>query len=112
MALEVFVNKNFELYERELWEDFSAGLTSPIKDRYIKKISEVMQKEYSFLDRFVVVSGRMCPGDADSDYDAVRGAHRLRNDFSHGKPIPEQGLPTDTVQKLIRRFVKRHIEAK
>lgn len=81
-----------------------------MRDRYIKRITEVMQKEYNFLDRFVVVSGGLCSEDADSDYDAVRPAHKLRNDFSHGTPIPERELPTATLQKVLRKLLMQHIE--
>jgi hypothetical protein len=78
MALEVFVNKTFTSYERELWDEFATKLTAPLRDRYVKKINEVMQNEYKLLDRFVVVSERLSPEDADSDYNAIRPSHKRK----------------------------------
>jgi hypothetical protein len=84
MALEVFVNKTFPTYEADFWDSVAAKLPSPVKDRYIRKINDVMQSEYKILDKFVVVSGKLVPEDADEDYKAIRSAQKLRNDFSHG----------------------------
>ena len=111
MALEVFINKTFNTYESELMGEFATKVTVPMRDRYISKIKEIMQGEYGFLDRFAVVSGRLCPEDAEADYDAVRPAHKLRNEFSHGVPIKERGLPTQVVQRILRKFLRRHREA-
>ncbi|MGH9425499.1 MAG: hypothetical protein ACRD2L_04230, partial [Terriglobia bacterium] len=49
--LEVFVNKNFSLYEDEHLPEFSSKLTEAMRERGI-------------LSRFVAISGSLCSEDA------------------------------------------------
>lgn len=42
MGLEIFVNKNFTVYEKRFWDDISTGVSEPIRDRYLKRVHDVM----------------------------------------------------------------------
>jgi hypothetical protein len=110
MALEVFVNKNFSAYEKRFWDSLSAGVSLPIRERYLKRIHEVMRDKYKLLEKFVVISSETDPSSADDDIAMFECGKDLRDRFSHGEAIDEAALPLEGIQGLVRRLVRLHIE--
>lgn len=110
MALEVFVNTNFGAYQTRFWEGLSVGVSQPIRERYLKRIHDVMGDKYTPLDKFVVISSELDPSGADGDIETFRRGKRLRDDFSHGEAIVENALPVAEVQALVRKLLRLHLE--
>jgi hypothetical protein len=109
MGLEVFVNKNFTAYEKDFWDDASSGVSEPIRDRYLKRIREVMSDKYKLLDKFVVITADLDPAEADADIETFQLAKKFRDEFSHGELVAENALPTTEIQSLLRKFLRLHI---
>jgi hypothetical protein len=106
MALEVFVNKNFAAYVNRFWDSVSAGVTVPIRERYLKRIHDVMGDKYNLLDKFVVISAELNPSEADADIQSFQRGKTLRDEFSHGDAIEENTLPVSAIQGLVRKFLR------
>jgi hypothetical protein len=109
MALEVFVNKNFGVYAERFWEGLASDVSMPIRERYLKRIHDVMRDKYKPLDKFVVISAELDPADADGDIQIFRRCKELRDQFSHGEAIDEKTLPVADVQGLIKKFLRLHV---
>jgi hypothetical protein len=109
MALEVFVEQNFKEYQQRFWDGLSAGVSGPVRERYLKRIHDVMSDKYRLIDRFIVVSAELDPAQTDSDVQIFQRAKDLRDDFSHGKVIDEKALPVTDIQSLVRKLLRLHI---
>jgi hypothetical protein len=110
MALEVFVNKNFRTYAERFWNSLSADVSLPIRERYLKRIHDVMRDKYKPLDKFVVISAELDPVEADVDIQIFQRGKELRDGFSHGEAVDEDALPVAEVQGLVRKFLRLHID--
>lgn len=109
MALEVFVNKNFDAYRERFWDSLSAAVSQPIQERYLKRIHDVMRDKYKPLDKFVVISAELDPSEADRDIAIFQRGKDLRDEFSHGEAIDEHALPVADIQGLVRKFLRLHV---
>lgn len=110
MALEVFVNKNFGAYQTRFWDGLSAAVSQPIRERYLKRIHDVMGDKYTPLDKFVVISSELDPSGADGDIAMFRRGKDLRDAFSHGEAIDENALPVAEMQGLVRKLLRLHLD--
>ena len=108
-ALEVFVNKNFGAYQKRFWDSLSAAVSQPIRERYLKRIHDVMGNKYNPLDKFVVISAELDPSEADSDIAIFQRGKDLRDGFSHGEAIDENALPVAEIQALVRKLLRLHV---
>ena len=108
MALEVFVNKNFGAYQKGFWDDLSAEVSQPIRDRYLKRIHEVMRDKYTPLDKFVIISAELDPREVDGDIALFQRGKKLRDEISHGETIDEKALPVAEIQGLVRKLLRLH----
>jgi hypothetical protein len=109
MALEVFVNKTFGTYAESFWNNLSAVVSVPMRERYLKRIHDVMRDTYKTLDKFVVISAELDPAADDGDIQIFQRGKKLRDEFSHGGAIDESALPVADVQGLVRKFLRLHI---
>jgi hypothetical protein len=109
MALEVFVNKNFEAYQKRFWDSLSSSVSEQIRERYLKRIHDVMRDRYNPLDKFVVISAELDPSKAESDIAIFRRGKALRDAFSHGNAIDEKALPVEEIQGLVRKLLRLHV---
>lgn len=110
MGMEVFVNKNFGDYQHRFWNDLSADVTAPIRDRYLARIHDVMKDKYKLLEKFVLISAELDPAAADGDIATFHRGKDLRDAFSHGEAIDEQSFPVTELQALLRKFLRLHVE--
>jgi hypothetical protein len=81
MALEVFVNKSFGIYAERSWDGLSADVSVPIRERYLKRIHEVMRDKYKLFDKFVIISAELDPAEADRDMEIFQRGKKLRDSF-------------------------------
>jgi hypothetical protein len=109
MALEVFVNKSFGMYAERFWDGFSADVSAPIRERYLKRIHKVMRDKYKLLDKFVIISAELDPAEADTDIEIFQCGKKLRDQFSHGEVVDENALLVADVQGLVRKFLRLHV---
>jgi hypothetical protein len=109
MALEVFVSKNFSSYQKRFWDNLSAGVSAPIKERYLKRIHDVMQDKYRLLDKFVIISSELAPLTTDADIVVFQRSKDIRDGFSHGDSIDEKTVPVEEIQELIKKLLLLHV---
>jgi hypothetical protein len=108
-ALEVFVNKTFQLYHERFVNQLSGEAPTSLSAQYFERIKDVMKDKFTLADKFLVISSVLVrDGSAESDLDLFTQLKKLRNNLLHGKPIDEQVLPLDTVARLLRKYVAAH----
>lgn len=83
--------------------------SSPIHDRYLKRIHEVMKDNYRLSDKFIVIAVDLCPADVDADLLIFERAKRLRDDITHGDAVDEAGPPVEDLRTLLRKLFHSHL---
>jgi hypothetical protein len=111
MALEVFVNKNFGAYQEKFGDGLSAEVSQPVRERYFKRIHEVVGNKYKQLDKFVIISAELDPREADHDITIFQRSKKLRDEISHGETVDEKALPVAEIQRLVRKFLRLHVSS-
>lgn len=108
-ALEVFVNKTFQLYHERFVDQLSGEVTVPLSAKYFERVKDVMKDKFTLADKFLVISSVLVrDGSADADLDQFAQLKKIRNNLLHGEPIDERVLPLDTVARLLRKYVAAH----
>jgi hypothetical protein len=108
-ALEIFINKSFEDYEKELFNELNAGSHPKTRREYLDRIRTVMKDKYRLKDKFSLISSRLCPNDSDADTTIFNDIKKLRDKILHGADICEVILPVDSCQNLLRKYLSLHL---
>ena len=136
MALEIFINKAFSIYEPRFFNEISIGhfpevlpqfldrIQQVIKDKDIfsgndfltilrensEKIrSEMQGNKYRLSDKFALVVSFIALESAEEDVKEFMTAKKQRDDLLHGQNIVEAKLPVEAVQKLTRKYLQLHL---
>jgi hypothetical protein len=104
-GLEIFVNKNFREYEDGAFK----RLTGP--EKFIGRIREVMKDKYGPADKFSLIAFELTTGaGATEDERTFKEIKNIRDKLMHGEEVPTATLPTEQTQKLLRKYLKLHLE--
>lgn len=108
-ALEIFINANFkETYETRWFDVMESGApvgATPVFERF----KEVMHDKYRLADKFLIIAAVLDPEAATADAQDFRRLKKTRDDLLHALETPPQ-LPTEAVQKLLLKYIKRHLD--
>jgi hypothetical protein len=108
-ALEMFVSKTFQQYERLLFNELRLEGRPAAHDQFLERIQGVMKDKYRLWDKFAVIACQLSPSDADADVETFKSAKDMRDDMSHGQDIDEAALPLNAVQNLLRKYLRLHL---
>lgn len=108
-ALEIFVNKVFGLYETKLFHELRSDDRPAVHGQYLDRIRAVMKDKYRIFDKFAVLACQLSPEDADADVVRFKAAKDLRDDMAHGQDVIETALPVESVQTLLRKYLRLHL---
>lgn len=109
-GLEMFVNRTFPDYEKRAFGALTQAGQSPIPSRFLKRISQVMKDKYRLSDKFALLSFELVPDSAEreaEDFERIKG---FRDNLMHGQDVDADTLPTEDVRRLLRKYLKLHIE--
>lgn len=113
-ALEILVSKSFKAYEQEFLSPFSAAGQSTVRDRFLKRITDVMKDKYRLADKFLAVSAVFFPrandSEADGDYQSFYRLKEIRDSIYHGDQFSEAHLPIDELATLLRKYILACLE--
>lgn len=104
-ALEVFVNKTFNQYERKLFEDITSQ--TPSISNYIKRVLDVMKGKYGLADKFGLIAGLLSEQTCEEDVRRFRDIKKIRDTIHEG--IQESALPVSDLQVLLSKYLNLHL---
>lgn len=108
-ALEIFVNKTFGPHEQRVFEAL-AGEGASARQRYAKRIRDVMKNRYGLGDKFALIAAELSPETADDDVQEFQMVKDVRDEVMHGKELDDNRLPVDSVRRLVRTYLRLHLE--
>jgi len=111
-ALEIFVNKNFKVYEERFLESFEGASGQKLSAKYLNRIRNVMRDKYRLHDKFLVLCSQLAPDSAEEDLKKFGNAKKVRDKLLHGDDVSENLLPVADVQTLVRKYLKQHVAAR
>lgn len=107
-ALEMFVNKAFSTYEKELLSEVQGGALRKDHASYITGLRAMVGRKYPLIDKFSFIAFRLAPERAQEDVLCFKSAKRSRDKLAHGLLDDETTLPIAQVHELLKRYIERH----
>jgi hypothetical protein len=108
-ALEIFVNATFKATYETRWfgimEEGAPGSAKPIFER----LKNVMSDKYRLADKFLVIASVLDSAAAADDAAEFDRLKKFRDNLLHALDVPSSPLPTESVQKLILKYMKLHL---
>ena len=141
VALEIFINKTFVLYEEQFFQKVKGGYLPKILPRFLNRIREVTEvpknnypwnttepltvlidhsasiredmkgNKYRVADKFALIASWLSLEAAEEDVKEFMKAKEKRDDLSHIQDLVEAALPVKGVQKLVRKYLQLHLTA-
>ena len=107
-GLELFVQAVFKLhYEPQVFEGFQAAAPTV---SFVAKVRQVMKDKYNIRDRFDLVASSLGGADAEADIATFKRIKKQRDDLAHAMSGDLGRLPTDETRRLLRKYLKLHLE--
>jgi hypothetical protein len=110
-ALEIFVNKNFKMYEKLAFDRLAKTTQPTLSPKLLGRIRTVMEGKYGTADKFSVIASWLAAQDADSDQSLFEELATLRNKLFHAGEVPPTSLPVPATRDLLRKYMQLHFEA-
>lgn len=110
-GLEIFVNKNFKDYERDLLGKLSNGGSSVLPMRIVERIRIVMADKYRLSDKFALISGELSLDETQADQVVFESIKIVRDKLLHGEDIAVSSLPAVEAQGLLRKYLLLHLRS-
>jgi hypothetical protein len=109
-GLEIFVNKNFKTYEDRVLGRLSAANPPSVPPKVVERIRSVMTDKYRLADKFSVIATELVDADVDSDQALFESVKVMRDKLLHGGEIHVASLPIADAQKLLRKYLRLHLD--
>ena len=109
-AMEILVNKIFDVYESKLIEELSKISAAPGLKQYLNRISDVMKGKYSLADKFSVISIFLNEENGMDDITTFKKIKKVRDNIFHGHDVPEISLPVTEIQDLFEKYFRNHVD--
>lgn len=111
-ALEILINKVFSDYEKLFIQNLLGADPASHTQRYFERIRDVMKGKYRIADKFVVVAACVSDDSVETDIQDFVKIKEVRDALLHGEPIDEESLPISETVGLLKKYLRRHINAK
>jgi hypothetical protein len=108
-ALEIFINKIFNEYEKKFLDDLVKSSSLKTTHVYLERIADVMKDKYSLKDKFVVISSFLADDEAEKFLEEFKKIKKIRDQIIHGEEINENTLPVHGIIKIVKAYLKKHI---
>ena len=108
-AVEIFVNATFKAtYEADWFAIMEDGAPSSAKPIF-ERLKDVMSDKYRLADKFLVIAAVLDSGAAAEDAAEFVRLKKFRDSLLHALEMPSSPLPTESVQKLMMKYMKLHL---
>ena len=109
-GLEIFVNKNFKQHEERIFGRLSSDDSPLVPPAVTKRIRDVMSDKYRLTDKFSVIAAELYSNDLEADIATFQSLKVFRDKLLHGEDVPLDSLPSEEARKLLRKYLKGHLE--
>lgn len=108
-ALEIFINKVFNQYERDFVDVVTAQPSIHGAPRYFERVTEVMKHKYRLVDKFGVIAAILVGKTSDADIDELRRIKKVRDNLLHGQDVPVTSLLNTQLRELVSKYLLAHL---
>ena len=112
-ALEILISKMFIAFEEEFMSPLVGGAQARLRERFLRRVQEVMKDKYRLVEKFTCVTVALFPDAADADVgdylEQFERLKRMRDKLLHGEDVPEKTLPIHELSGLLRRYVLAYL---
>ncbi len=111
-ALEILIHKVFLAYEKKFIENLTGADPAKHTQRYFDRIRDVMKDKYRLTDKFVVVASGIGDDSIETDLEMFVKIKNIRDALFHGDRVDDETLPISETVKLLKKYLRRHINGK
>lgn len=111
-ALEILINKVFSEYEKLFVQNLLGADPAGHTQRYFQRIRDIMKGKYRIVDKFIVIAACVGADLAEADIKDFVKIKKTRDALLHGELIDEKSLPISETVALLKKYIRRHINAK
>ena len=108
-GLEILVVSSFSRYEAMFSSALNVALPPGAVD-VADRMRDVMKDKYRLADKFAIMAGALDPDLADEDVATFNQLKKVRDAFFHTLTTSPADLPADGARRLLRKFLKLHLE--
>ena len=108
-SLEIFLNRAFKDYEKSIFAGSGDGQAGAHHE-VVGRIKKVMSDKFRISDKFAVIAGDLDPANAAGDLKTFLDVKQRRDGLLHGKEMVARNLPSETGRKLVRKYLRLHLE--
>jgi hypothetical protein len=95
-AIEIFVNKTFQLYEELFFDSFcKEHYTGQMN--YLRSIQDAMKNKHSLVNKFAAISCQLSPSTDYADRKIFADVKKIRDKLFHGDEVDESNLPVKEI---------------
>lgn len=109
-GLEIFVEKNFKEYEDRAHKRLTAGEPPVVPAVVAERIRAGNSGKYSLVEKFSVIATELSAPEIEKDQASFESIKKTRNRLLHGEDIPLSALPTTNAQRLLRKYIRLHLQ--
>ena len=110
-ALEIFVNASFKtIYEARWFDIMESGAPTASKPIF-ERFRNVMRDKYRLADKFLIIAAVLDSDTASADAQEFQSLKTVRDSLLHALETPAH-LPTEAVQKLLMKYMRRHLDSR
>lgn len=109
-ALEIFLNRAFKDYEGSIFAQCQGG-KAVAHPEVVRRVRTVMSDKFRLSDKFAAVAGVLDEAGCEDDLKVFMGIKAQRDKLLHGKELLSKQLPSETTRKLVRKYLRHHLEA-
>jgi hypothetical protein len=115
-ALEILIQKSFTIYEEIFLSPLRSAGQPNLRDRFLRRVKEVMQGKYRLADKFIAITAVLFPDASkitvDEDWKKFCRLKTIRDDIYHGKEFDVKELPIHELATLLRKYMLARLEQK
>ena len=108
-ALEIFIEALYKRRYERVWRGKLETGTPPSARPYLERQAEIMKGRIRLNDKFLIIASILNESAAKEDTVTFAELKKLRDTFHSGE-IVERNLPVQTVQSLLGKYLRLHVD--
>ncbi|MCX6006804.1 MAG: hypothetical protein NTZ34_06035 [Chloroflexi bacterium] len=109
-GLETLTERIFKHYENNIYYPETENNGGNGFAKVVERVRTVMQDKWNIRDKFMTIAASLSPDNCLSDASKFKEIKDIRDKFFHTQSVEINELPIEDTQKLLRKYIRLHIE--